>query len=270
MNKLFSLLIIIILSASSAPAGTSNAKELRDLYFGEALYYAFQGDWFDAISRLDTELSQHYGVDEPEKDTLYYHINQAEFDAGDFELFYRMHRKAGRAIKAVIEGNVEEAVRNEAIYRLARIYLQKDQPEDAFNAVQRIHGAVPEKVRPGLAFLRANIDMANGKNADAVLVLKDLQSEKSLEGFSSYNLGIALMRNNNEKDGRLYLDQTGRTTSSDPATLAIKDKANLVLGEKLLSENNFEVAKDVLDRVRLSGPFSDRALLGSGWADASR
>jgi hypothetical protein len=37
-----------------------------------------------------------------------------------------------------------------------------------------------------------------------------------------------------------------------------------------MSEENFEGAKEVLDRVRLSGPFSNRALLGSGWADASR
>ena len=50
--------------------------------------------------------------------------------------------------------------------------------------------------------------------------------------------------------------------------MAIKDKANLVLGSKLLQEKNFEGAKQVLDRVRLNGPFSNRALLGSGWADA--
>jgi tetratricopeptide (TPR) repeat protein len=262
--------MILIFSASSALAGTSNAKELKDLYFGEALYFAFQEDWFDAISKLDTEIDLHYGVDEPEKDTLHYYINQAEFDVGDFELYYRMHQRAGRAIKAVIEGNVEESVRNEAIYRLARIYFQKDQPEDAENAIKRIRGTVPLKVRPDLTFLRANIDMANGKNADAVRVLKDLQDEKSLEGFSSYNLGIALMRSGDEKDGFLHLDRTGRITSNDQATLAIKDKANLVLGEKLLASNNFEAAKEVLDRVRLSGPFSDRALLGSGWADASR
>ncbi|MEJ2369003.1 MAG: hypothetical protein P8Z49_11825 [Acidobacteriota bacterium] len=52
--------------------------------------------------------------------------------------------------------------------------------------------------------------------------------------------------------------------------MAIKDKSNLVLGTKLLKERNFEGAKLVLDRVRLSGPFSDRALLDSGWADASQ
>jgi tetratricopeptide (TPR) repeat protein len=270
MNRLFVLLTILIFSASSARAGTCAPKELKDLYFGEALYYAFQGDWFDAIARLDTELMQHYGVDEPERDTLHYHINQAEFDVGDFELAYRMHQRAGRAIKAVIEGNVEEPVRNEAIYRLARIYFQKDQPQNALQAVERIKGAVPEDIRDDLAFLRAQIFMANGRFDDAARILKDLQGAKSLEGFTTYNLGIALLRGGKVREGREYLDRTGRIESDNPATLAIKDKSNLVLGDKLMSENNFQGAKEVLDRVRLSGPFSNRSLLGSGWADASR
>jgi tetratricopeptide (TPR) repeat protein len=270
MKRLFVLLTILIFTASSAPAGTSAPKELKDLYFGEALYDAFQGDWFDAIARLDTELMQHYGVDEPERDTLHYHINQAEFDVGDFELAYRMHQRAGRAIKAVIEGNVEETVRNEATFRLARIFFQKDQPQNALQAVERIKGAVPEDIRDDLAFLRAQIFMANGRFDDAARILKELQGAKSLEGFTTYNLGIALLRGGKVREGRQYLDRTGRIESDNPATLAIKDKSNLVLGDKLMSENNFEGTKEVLDRVRLSGPFSNRSLLGSGWADASR
>ncbi len=270
MNRLFVTLTILIFSASSAWAGTSAPKELKDLYFGEALYYAFQGDWFDAIARLDTELMQHYGVDEPERDTLHYHINQAEFDVGDFELAYRMHQRAGRAIKAVIEGNVEEPVRNEAIFRLARIYFQKDQPQNALEAVERIKGVVPVEIHDDLAFLRAQIFMANGRFDDAARILKDLQGAKSLEGFTTYNLGIALLKGGKVREGREYLDRTGQIESDNPATLAIKDKSNLVLGDRLLGEKDFAGAKEVLDRVRLSGPFSNRALLGSGWADASR
>ena len=268
MNRLFVLLTILIFSATSALAGASAPKKLKDLHFGEALYYAFQGDWFDAIARLDTELMQHYGVDEPERDTLHYHVNQAEFDVGDFELAYRMHQRAGRAITAVIEGNVEEPVRNEAIFRLARIYFQKDQPDNALYAVERISGAVPPEIRDDLDFLRAQILMANGRFADAARILRDLQDAKSLEGFAAYNLGIALIKDGKELEGRQYLDRTGQIHSNDELTLAIKDKANLVLGSKLLQEKNFEGAKQVLDRVRLNGPFSDRALLGSGWADA--
>ena len=173
-------------------------------------------------------------------------------------------------MKAVIEGTVEDYERNEALFRLARMYFQKDQPENALHAVERIRGVVPAAIRSDLAFLRANIAMAVGRNAEAVTILNDLQGEKGLEGFSSYNLGIALLRNGDEQHGREYLDRTGRIESDDRATLAIKDKANLILGEKLLGENQFEAAKQVLDRVRLSGPFSNRALLSSGWADASR
>jgi hypothetical protein len=268
MYRLFIFLTFLIFSASSALAGTSAPKELKDLYFGEALYDAFQGDWFDAISRLDTELAQHYGLDEPKRDNLYYHINQAEFAVGDFELAYRMHQRAGRAIKAVIEGNVEEPVRNEAIFRLARIYFQKDQPANALYAIKRIRGAVPPKIRDDLAFLRAQIFMANGQFAEAARILRDLQGSKSLEGFSTYNFGIALLKNGKEPEGRQYLDRTGRIKSNDDLTLAIKDKSNLVLGSKLLKEKTFEGAKQLLDRVRLNGPFSNRALLASGWADA--
>ena len=268
MYRLFNLLIFLIFVASSATAGTSAPKELKDLYFGEALYYAFQGDWFDAIARLDIELTQHHGVDEPERDTLYYHINHAEFAVGDFELAYRMHQRAGRAITAVIEGNVEEPVRNEAIFRLARIYFQKDQPINALYAVERISGDVPPNILDDLAFLRAQILMANGRFTEAASILSDLQNAESLEGFSTYNLGIALLKDGKELEGRQYLDRTGRINSNDPLTLAIKDKSNLILGSKLLEEKEYEVAKQMLDRVRLNGPFSNRALLGSGWADA--
>lgn len=268
MKRLFVLLTILIFSASSASAGTSAPKELRDLHFGEALYSAFQGDWFDAISRLDTELTQHHRVDEPERDTLHYHVGQAEFDVGDFELAYRMHQRAGRAFTAVIEGNVEEPVRNEAIFRLARLYFQKDQPVNAQDAVGSISGAVPPEIRDDLDFLRAQIHMANGRFAEAARILRDLQDAKGLEGFATYNLAIALIKDGKETEGRQYLDRTGQTGGDDELTLAIKDKANLVLGFKLFKEKDFEGAKLVLDRVRLKGPFSNRALLASGWADA--
>src|SRR5512139_902123 len=246
MNRLFVLLTILIFSAPPALAGASAPKELKDLHFGEALYYAFQGDWFGAIARLDTELMQHYGVDEPERDTLHYHVNQAEFDVGDFELAYRMHQRAGRAISAVIEGNVEEPVRNEAIFRLARIYFQKDQPDNARYAVERIRGPVPPEIHDDLDFLRAQIFMANGRYAEAASILRGVQDVKSLEGFSTYNLGIALIKDGKELEGRQYLDRIGQINSHDELVLAIKDKANLVLGSKLLQEKNSDGAKQVL------------------------
>lgn len=262
-------LLGLFVVSSSLAAGTPKQIELRDLYFGEALYRAYQGDYFDAIARLDTELGQYHGLDEPELDSLNFHIGQAEFSVGDFELSYRMHHRAGRAIKAVLEGNVEPSVRNEAAFRLARIYFQKDQPVNALHALERIEGKVPEGIRDDVVFLRAQIYMANGRFSDAVKVLRDMQGAASYEGFTTYNLGIALLKDGQEEEGRQQLDQAGQIGSDNPATVAIKDKANLALGNKLLESGQPEQAKLYLDRVRLSGPFSNKALLGSGWADAS-
>jgi len=52
-------------------------------------------------------------------------------------------------------------------FRLARIYFQKDQPDNARYAVERISGAVPPEIRDDLDFLRARFLMANGRFTDA-------------------------------------------------------------------------------------------------------
>jgi tetratricopeptide (TPR) repeat protein len=244
-------------------------SDLKDLYFGEALYHAYQGQYFDAIQRLDTELAMYHGLDQPELDTLHYHVNGAEFSVGDFELDYRMHRRAGRAIKAVLEGAVDESVRNEAAFRLARIHFQKGQLEDAQHALERIQGAVPEGIRNDVEFLRANIYMATGRPSEAVKVLKQLRSDESLAGFIAYNLGIALLQDGRHQEAIEQLDKAGQLPAADRAGLAIRDKSNLVLGTILFESGNFEQAKQTLDRVRLEGPFSNQALLRAGWADAA-
>src|SRR5881296_4363807 len=243
--------------------------DLRDLYFGEALYHAWQGQYFDALQRLDTEVSMYRGLDQPELDTLHYHINDAEFSVGDFELDYRMHHRAGRAIKAVLEGAVDEAVRNEAAFRLARIQFQKGQLDDALQALARIKGTVPEEIRGDVEFLRANVYMATGQPSEAVKVLAQLKSNERLAGFVAYNLGIALLQDGRPQEAIEQLDKAGRLSAGDPAGLAIRDKSNLVLGTMLFESGNFERARQSLDRVRLEGPFSNQALLRAGSAEAS-
>jgi hypothetical protein len=255
--------------ASGLAVRPAVGADLRDLHFGEALYHAYQGQFFDALQRLDTELAQYHGLDEPRLDSLHYHINDAEFDVGDFELNYRMHHRAGRAIKAVLEGAVDEAVRNEAAYRLARIHFQKDQLDDALHALDRIQGVVPEGIKDDIEFLRANIDMAMGHPTEAVDVLEHVRSDPSLAGFSAYNLGIALFLDGRAKESIEQLDKAGQLPAADDAGLAIRDKSNLVLGSMLFEAADFERSKRSLDRVRLDGPFSNQALLRAGWAEAT-
>ena len=54
-----------------------------------------------------------------------------------------------------------------------------------------------------------------------------------------------------------------------PELLALKDRANLALGFAYLQANEPAKARVALERVRLNGPYSNKALLGTGWADAA-
>ena len=255
--------------AETIHRGPMKEGELKDLYFGEALFYAHQGEYFDAISRLDTELAQYYGLDEPNLNSLFYHIDNAEFSVGDFELYYRMHNRAGRAITKVIEGNVDEQVRNEAIFRLAKIFYQKQQQLYALQTIDKLKGEVPEKIKDEEPFLRAQIYIENGKFSDAIKILKEIEKQDSLQGYTGYNLGVALFQSGEEEQGILQLDKVGKIPASDERVKAMRDKANLVLGFRLLEADQHLHAKNYLQRVRLTGPFSNKALLGTGWAAAA-
>ena len=248
---------------SPAPAKT------EDPYFGEAVYYARQGQFFEAIGRLDTELAQHNRLDRPELDSLYYQLKDAEFSIGDFELRYRMHQRASRAVTAVLEGAVDESIRNDAAYRLARILFQNSQLDDALQALDRIQGRVPDDIRDDIGFLRASVYLGLNRPAEAVGVLKRLQGRDDLTGFADYNLGIALLEDGQREAALRQLDKAGLVAAGNQDTLAIRDKSNLVLGTLLLDAGQYDDAAVHFDRVRLEGPFSDRALLSSGWASAS-
>jgi len=263
------LSVLGLLLVTGLAAGPVHAQELKDLYFGEALYYAHQGLYFEALERLDTEVKQHDGLDEPQLDTLYYHIDAADFSLGDFELRYRMHHRAGRAIKAVLEAAVDDVIRNDAAYRLARIHFQKNQLAEALHALDRIDGKVPESIRDDIEFLRANVYLAQGRPEDSIEVLENLQNSDSFGAFASYNLGIAYLQSGHRQDALLQLDRAGRMETDDPAELAIRDKSNLVAGTIHLETEEFALAIPYLNRVRIDGPFSNQALLSAGWANMS-
>ena len=250
-------------------ASPANSDELQDLYFGEALFYAHQGDFFAALERMDTEVRQHSDVDEPELDSFYQHFDDAQFSLGDFELRYRMHHRAGRAIRAVLEAAVDDAIRNDAAFRLAKIHFQKGQMAEAMQALGRIEGDVPKAIRDDVEFLNASVLLGSDDPTAALDILERLSNSEEYGAFAAYNLGIAHLQADDKAAAREQLDRAGMLESDEPGELAIRDKANLVLGTLLLEDGRFEEAVPYLNRVRLDGPFSNQALLSAGWASAS-
>jgi len=284
------LLIMAAFSCSFSLHAASGLKniELHDLYFGEVIYYAYQDLPFEALSKLDAELSQYYVLDESELDTFHYHRGQAEFSVGDLELQYRMSIRAGQAIQAVLGDGIDLATRNQAALALARVFYKKNDPANTLYALDMIRdepdktryeekyslavlrGKEPETFKTQVAYLRGLASIETGQFSQAVKVLQPLKKEKSLKGFILYNLGIALLQSGDEQQGLKTFDELGRQEFNETGLLALKDKTNLKLAYFYLDKGNAKKAKLYFERVRLDGPYSNRALLGAGWVSVAQ
>ncbi|MGD8802690.1 MAG: hypothetical protein PVG12_05875, partial [Gammaproteobacteria bacterium] len=159
--------------------------------------------------------------------------------------------------------------RNDAAYRLARLYYRRQEYVNALHAIELVRGDMPEKIANDETFLRAQIYVATGKFSDAIQLLKSLRGDEEYEGYTEYNLGMAYLLSGQQEQGLAMLDQLGEISSADEAVLALKDKGNLKLAYTYLDAGLPDKARIYFDRVRLDGPFSNRALLGAGWVEVS-
>lgn len=279
------IIFLSVFVCSLSTYATSGLKdvELRDLYFGEILFYAYQDLPFDALAKLDTELSQYYELDESELDPFYMHRGQAEFSVGDMEMQYRMNQRAAKAIQSVLGDGIDIATRNQAALALAKVFYKKNDPQSTLYALDLIREEAeksryeeiftldllrrkkPTTFKTDVAYLRALASIDTGLFSQAVNILQSLRKEKSLEGFVLYNLGIALILDGKEQEGIKVLDELGRLETSDNGLLAIKDKTNLKLAYLFLDKSDGKQAQKYFERVRLDGPYSNQALLGAGW-----
>ena len=286
--RFITILSVFVCSLSVHAASGLKDVELRDLYFGEILFYAYQDLHFDALARLDTELSQYYELDESGLDTFHKHLSHAEFSVGDIELQYRMNQRAGRAIQAVLGEGVDLATRNQAALALARLFYKKNDPQNTLYALLLIReqpeksrydtkysldilrGKEPESFKTDVAYLRALASIDTGQFTEAANSLQLLKKEKNLKGFVLYNLGIALIQSGQEQQGLAVLNELSSMEFSENGLLALKDKTSLKLAYRYLDKGNDKQAQKYFERVRLDGPYSNRALLGAGWAAVSQ
>ena len=285
--RLSTFLAAILYGSSTFAASGLKDVELRDLYFGEVLYYAYQDMHFDALARLDTELSQYYEIDESHLDPMHIHIGHAEFSIGDIELQYRMNQRAGKAIRAVLGEGIDMATRNQAALALARVFYKKNDPASTLYALDLIRdepeksryeakytldvlrGKPPETFETDVAYLRALANIGVGQFGEAVELLQPLRKEKSLQGYVLYNLGIALIQNGKEQEGLKVLDELGQLETSKNDLLALRDKTNMKLAYRYVDQGDTKQALKYFNRVRLDGPYSNKALLGAGWVSVA-
>jgi hypothetical protein len=251
----------LLLTSVSAPARGKQQHEVRDAHFGEVLYYFYQEKYFSAITRLLAAQARQQ---------LPRHLDEAQLLLGGLYLSYGVHREAGRIFQQLIDEHASPNTRDRAWFYLAKVWYQRGYIDDAASALERVQAALPAELQGEYQLLAALVLMKQRRYGEAVAVLKRVKSNSPWANYARYNMGVALIAAGEDYDGIRLLEQVGRLRARDREMQGLKDKANLALGYTFLRAQGPERAVTYLQDVRLNGPFSNKALLGLGWARVAR
>lgn len=257
--------VFMMLPCAYAEAKVDKASEVRDLHYGMVLYEFYQKNYYTAAVNLLAAQEQRKLINSgPESRLL----------LGGLYLSYGLHNEAEEIFQELIDQGASPGVRDRAWFFIGKIRYQKQLYREAEQALDRVGEALDKSLQPEFRTLRSNLLMAQKKYPEAAKFLDDMfkkESEETTEAYSDtnfvrYNLGVALIRAGMQKEGEKLIEKVGALKSNDENIKSLRDKANLALGYSLINTDP-DRAREYLQRIRLNGPFSNRALLGLGWAE---
>lgn len=150
--------------------------------------------------------------------------------------------------------------------QLAEFHYQRGKLAAAIAELEALKPQLPKQATLEWQDLLGRALLAQGRYKEAAAVLAELKDAGLQRALTRYNYGVALVKDGRIQQGLSVLDKVGQIAADDPDELAVRDKANLVLGYHFLRNQQGGSAVGVLQRVRSDGPLSNQALLGLGWA----
>ena len=263
-TALLSLLLFAAVSVTYAKDKQNELEpqDIHDLRYGETLFNYFQKKYFSAITNLmvaDVRNPIRIQGEDP------------KLLLGGLYLAYGMHNAASDLFQDILNSENLPTTHDRAWYYIAKLRYQKGYLPQAENALLRIKDTLPEDREAERLHLLANVYMAQQKYNEAIDVLREFRGGSDWEAYAKFNLGVALVKAGQLDEGIELLSYVGKL---NPFKIghelnALRDKANLALGFAFLRGNRPSDAVENFQRIRLTGPMSNKALLGLGWAYTS-
>jgi hypothetical protein len=235
--------------------------QVRDLAYGDVLfhYWADEDGGLETLVRLESYT--HWGL-------MSHHAADAQLLAAGLYLQLGMHNEAGSRFEGLLARNLPLGVRNKVWFYLAKIWYERGYYDRSEDALAHIQGKLTPDLESERSNIAVNVVMREGHYDAAIERLRGWRGPPDWMAFARYNLGVALVRAGRLPEADPILSAVGSLRSQDAELLDLRDKANLALGFADMQASKPERARLAFERVRLDGPYSTRALLGAGWAQA--
>ena len=263
-------IVIVSTFFTSTTLADKPLSTVADLRYGATLYEYYLGDFFQALSELMVA-EQRGGIQG--------HGDNPKLIEGGISLSFGMERKAGEIFTELLaadsEGNFTRPleVRNAAWFYLGKLRYLRGDWDGTEQSFARIAGRFDEELLPELEALVINLAIRRDNLDGAIENIDKARKVEEWLPYLYYNLGNAYARQQNFPEAVKYYQRLeALSINPDPVLreeqLVLYDRAFTAAGYSFILQGQQQQAIDQFTKVRLNSPFSNRALLGYGWAAA--
>lgn len=233
------------------------SHQINDLRYGEALYHFYQEKYFTSITNL--MVAKH-------RNPITTQDVDPELLLGGLYLYYGLHQNASNIFSDLIEKNTSEEIQDRAWFNIGKMRYKDQLFAESNQALVKIKDTLSAEREAERHNLLANTYLKQKDFSAAYDAIKKLDAHQDWQVYAKYNMGVSLIKSGQNKEGTELLNQISSLKTDDDELKALRDKTNIALGYAYIRQQLPQYSTQYLQKVRLKGPLSAKALLGIGWA----
>lgn len=235
----------------------SHIRSRADLEYGTVLFEYYQKDYFNGL--IEQEYALATGNERAGS-------RKGQLLKGGMSLSYGMADVSQSIFDQLLSESVEDDVRNRAWYYLAKLYYSRSEPQRAYDALEKIHGNIPQDLHLDYHYL-ATLVRNDGKHLDSIQQAVDqVPTTTPQYPYLIFNLGISYLKSGNTEAAIRNLKAVVDYADDSEELQVLADRARHGLAQLAIANNQLFDAWTYLQAIRTTGLYSNRALLAYAWA----
>jgi tetratricopeptide (TPR) repeat protein len=239
---------------------TAFGHEVKDLKYGAVLFEFYQQKYFETLVEYDYAAA---------RGGIHNHGNYPELLKGGVSLSYGLDLQAKEIFSKLIAEQTSEEVRNRAWYYLAKMLYLRGDVDRAAATLANIRGAMPHDIDQEYRYLAALINIKLGYFDEAKSISRSFDDDSPYAPFLYFNLGVAFGKQKHYTRAVADLKRAAAYADGSDELDRLADRAHMAMAYLYAAEKDFPDASAEIGQVSTTGVFSNRALLGSGWASVN-
>lgn len=259
--------IIRLLSVSIASAvglavcsSTAFGHGVKDLKYGAVLFEFYQQKYFETLVEYD------YAA---ERGSIQNHGDYPELLKGGVSLSYGLDRQSKQIFSALIASHSPEEVQNRAWFFLAKMLYLRGDIDASAKTLANISGAMPRDIDQEYRYLAALVNIKLGYFDEVEAISRSFDKKSPYAPYLYFNLGVAFGKQKQYIPAVSSLSKAASYANGSIQLAGLADRANMAIAYLYADKQDFTNAYAQIRQVRANGVFSNRALLGSGWASVN-